>query len=144
MFKERTTSANLFQVWITAYYGWEGKRGKNEDTCSDTLLLCCKCYLNAMSHLKLFSAISFPLKSASAGHSVNRSMQSLLQMMQHYGPHILQKPTEVTELRCLYKPTRTSAQCKAEPSDSKNSLSICDNLSELLMAMQDELDQMSM
>uniref|UniRef100_A0ABI7VWK2 Centrosomal protein 57kDa-like protein 1 n=1 Tax=Felis catus TaxID=9685 RepID=A0ABI7VWK2_FELCA len=65
-------------------------------------------------------------------------------MMQHYGPHILQKPTEVTELRCLYKPTRTSAQCKAEPSDSKNSLSICDNLSELLMAMQDELDQMSM
>uniref|UniRef100_A0ABI7VWF3 Centrosomal protein 57kDa-like protein 1 n=1 Tax=Felis catus TaxID=9685 RepID=A0ABI7VWF3_FELCA len=83
-------------------------------------------------------------KSASAGHSVNRSMQSLLQMMQHYGPHILQKPTEVTELRCLYKPTRTSAQCKAEPSDSKNSLSICDNLSELLMAMQDELDQMSM
>uniref|UniRef100_A0ABI7VXE5 Centrosomal protein 57kDa-like protein 1 n=1 Tax=Felis catus TaxID=9685 RepID=A0ABI7VXE5_FELCA len=42
------------------------------------------------------------------------------------------------------KPTRTSAQCKAEPSDSKNSLSICDNLSELLMAMQDELDQMSM
>ncbi|XP_047713949.1 centrosomal protein CEP57L1 isoform X1 [Prionailurus viverrinus] len=83
-------------------------------------------------------------KSASAGHSVNRSMQSLLQMMQHYEPHILQKPTEVTELRCLYKPTRTSAQCKAEPSDSKNSLSICDNLSELLMAMQDELDQMSM
>uniref|UniRef100_A0A8C8WEP1 Centrosomal protein CEP57L1 n=1 Tax=Panthera leo TaxID=9689 RepID=A0A8C8WEP1_PANLE len=65
-------------------------------------------------------------------------------MMQPYGPHILRKPTEVTELRCLYKPTRTSAQCKAEPSDSKNSLSICDNLSELLMAMQGELDQMSM
>uniref|UniRef100_A0A667I698 Centrosomal protein CEP57L1 n=1 Tax=Lynx canadensis TaxID=61383 RepID=A0A667I698_LYNCA len=42
------------------------------------------------------------------------------------------------------KPTRTSTQCRAEPSDSKNSLSICDNLSELLMAMQDELDQMSM
>uniref|UniRef100_A0ABI7VWG2 Centrosomal protein 57kDa-like protein 1 n=1 Tax=Felis catus TaxID=9685 RepID=A0ABI7VWG2_FELCA len=99
-------------------------------------------------HQQIYSKFeSLPImaeKSASAGHSVNRSMQSLLQMMQHYGPHILQKPTEVTELRCLYKPTRTSAQCKAEPSDSKNSLSICDNLSELLMAMQDELDQMSM
>lgn len=83
-------------------------------------------------------------KSASASHSVNASMQNLLQMMQHYGPHILQKPPEVTEPRCLYKPTRKTSHCKAVPPDPEKSISICDNLSELLMAMQDELDQMSM
>lgn len=71
-------------------------------------------------------------------------MQNLLQMMQHYGPHILQKPPAVTEPRCLYKPTRTTSHCKAVPPDPEKSISICDNLSELLMAMQDELDQMSM
>uniref|UniRef100_A0A8C0MWA8 Centrosomal protein CEP57L1 n=2 Tax=Canis lupus familiaris TaxID=9615 RepID=A0A8C0MWA8_CANLF len=60
---------------------------------------------------------------------------------QHYGPHTHQK---LTEPRCLYKPTRTTSQGKAEPSDSKHSISIGDNLSELLMAMQDELDQMNM
>uniref|UniRef100_A0A8C9B1X2 Centrosomal protein CEP57L1 n=1 Tax=Prolemur simus TaxID=1328070 RepID=A0A8C9B1X2_PROSS len=42
------------------------------------------------------------------------------------------------------KPIRKTSQCKAVPSDSEKSISICDNLSELLMAMQDELDQMSM
>nr|XP_019590551.1 PREDICTED: centrosomal protein CEP57L1 isoform X4 [Rhinolophus sinicus] len=83
-------------------------------------------------------------KSASASRSVNASMQNLLQMMQHYGPHILQKPPEVTEPRCLYKPTRKTSHCKAVPPDPEKSISICDNLSELLMAMQDELDQMSM
>ncbi|XP_074189482.1 centrosomal protein CEP57L1 isoform X5 [Rhinolophus sinicus] len=83
-------------------------------------------------------------KSASASRSVNASMQNLLQMMQHYGPHILQKPPEVTEPRCLYKPTRKTYHCKAVPADPEKSVSICDNLSELLMAMQDELDQMSM
>uniref|UniRef100_A0A2I2ZMJ8 Centrosomal protein CEP57L1 n=1 Tax=Gorilla gorilla gorilla TaxID=9595 RepID=A0A2I2ZMJ8_GORGO len=57
-------------------------------------------------------------------------------MRQHRDPHILQKPFNVTETRCLPKPSRTTAWCK--------SISICDNLSELLMAMQDELDQMSM
>ncbi|KAF6364215.1 centrosomal protein 57 like 1 [Rhinolophus ferrumequinum] len=65
-------------------------------------------------------------------------------MMQHYGPHILQKPPAVTEPRCLYKPTRTTSHCKAVPPDPEKSISICDNLSELLMAMQDEFDQMSM
>ncbi|XP_072687940.1 centrosomal protein CEP57L1 [Canis lupus baileyi] len=80
-------------------------------------------------------------KSSSASHSVNTSVQSLLQVTQHYGPHTHQK---LTEPRCLYKPTRTTSQGKAEPSDSKHSISIGDNLSELLMAMQDELDQMNM
>uniref|UniRef100_F7IHU2 Centrosomal protein CEP57L1 n=1 Tax=Callithrix jacchus TaxID=9483 RepID=F7IHU2_CALJA len=41
------------------------------------------------------------------------------------------------------KPSRTTSWCKAIPTDSEKSISICDNLSELLMAMQDELDQMS-
>nr|KAF6461605.1 centrosomal protein 57 like 1 [Molossus molossus] len=41
------------------------------------------------------------------------------------------------------KPIRTTSQCKALSPDSEKSISICDNLSELLMAMQDELDQMS-
>ncbi|KAM8937578.1 centrosomal protein CEP57L1 isoform 2-T2 [Lycaon pictus] len=80
-------------------------------------------------------------KSSSASHSVNTSVQSLLQVTQHYGPHTHQK---LTEPRCLYKPTRITSQGKAEPSDSKHSISIGDNLSELLMAMQDELDQMNM
>lgn len=103
---------------------------------------CCKFYLNAISHLKLFSAISFPPKPARACHSVNASVQNLLQMVQHYGPQILQKPAEAAEPRCLYKPARTASQCKAVPPDSRKSVSICDNLSELLMAMQEELDQM--
>nr|XP_055116904.1 centrosomal protein CEP57L1 isoform X3 [Symphalangus syndactylus] len=65
-------------------------------------------------------------------------------MRQHRDPHILQKPFNVTETRCLPKPSRTTSWCKAIPPDSEKSISICDNLSELLMAMQDELDQMSM
>ncbi|XP_054578610.1 centrosomal protein CEP57L1 isoform X2 [Eptesicus fuscus] len=80
-------------------------------------------------------------KPARSCHSVNASVQNLLQMVQHYGPQILQKP-EVAEPRCLYKPTRTASQCKVVPPDSEKSVSICDNLSELLMAMQEELDQM--
>ncbi|XP_066103774.1 centrosomal protein CEP57L1 isoform X1 [Saccopteryx bilineata] len=75
--------------------------------------------------------------------SASASMQNLLLMMQHYRQHSLQKPAEVTEPRCLYKPLRTTSQCKAVLPDSENSVSIGDNLSELLMAMQDELDQMT-
>ncbi|XP_065745028.1 centrosomal protein CEP57L1 isoform X3 [Phocoena phocoena] len=64
--------------------------------------------------------------------------------MQHYRPHSLQKLAEVSEPRCLYKPSKSTSQCEAVPSDSEKSISICNNLSELLMAMQDELDQMTM
>ncbi|XP_008993125.4 centrosomal protein CEP57L1 isoform X3 [Callithrix jacchus] len=64
-------------------------------------------------------------------------------MRQHRGPHILQKSSNETEPICLPKPSRTTSWCKAIPTDSEKSISICDNLSELLMAMQDELDQMS-
>ncbi|XP_024611574.1 centrosomal protein CEP57L1 isoform X2 [Neophocaena asiaeorientalis asiaeorientalis] len=82
-------------------------------------------------------------KSASAGHSRNASTQNL-QTMQHYRPHSLQKLAEVSEPRCLYKPSKSTSQSEAVPSDSEKSISICNNLSELLMAMQDELDQMTM
>ncbi|XP_063486760.1 centrosomal protein CEP57L1 isoform X3 [Symphalangus syndactylus] len=92
-----------------------------------------------------FGALPFVAeKSTSASCSVNASMQNFLQMRQHRDPHILQKPFNVTETRCLPKPSRTTSWCKAIPPDSEKSISICDNLSELLMAMQDELDQMSM
>nr|XP_040139120.1 centrosomal protein CEP57L1 isoform X3 [Ictidomys tridecemlineatus] len=79
----------------------------------------------------------------SAASSANGSMYSLLKMMHHCSQCGLQKP-EVTEPRCLYRPTRKTSRYKAVPQDSEKSISICDNLSELLMAMQDELDQMSM
>ncbi|XP_004468460.2 centrosomal protein CEP57L1 isoform X2 [Dasypus novemcinctus] len=84
-------------------------------------------------------------KSASASHSVNANMQNFLQMTQHCDQRILQKNSEVTEPRCLFRPSRRGpSQCKAVPPDSEKSISVCDNLSELLMAMQDELEQMSM
>nr|XP_015304030.1 PREDICTED: centrosomal protein CEP57L1 isoform X3 [Macaca fascicularis] len=92
-----------------------------------------------------FGALPFVAeKSTSANCSVNASMQNLLQRRQHRGPHILQKSFNVAETRCLPRPSRTTSWCKAIPRDSEKSISICDNLSELLMAMQDELDQMSM
>ncbi|XP_017658504.1 centrosomal protein CEP57L1 isoform X3 [Nannospalax galili] len=83
-------------------------------------------------------------KLVSAGCSVNANLQNLLQMVHHCGPYSLQKPAEVTEARCLYKPLRGTSQCKAIPRNSERPVSICDNLSELLVAMQDELDQMSL
>ncbi|ERE82381.1 centrosomal protein CEP57L1-like isoform 1 [Cricetulus griseus] len=46
-------------------------------------------------------------------------------------------------LKCLYKSLGTTSQGKAGPPNSEEPISICDNLSELLMAMQEELDQMT-
>lgn len=105
---------------------------------------CLKRGASQQVHSKFASLPAAAEKSASASHSVNARMQNLLQMMQHRGPRVLQKPPEVPEPRCLYKPTRTTSHCKAVPPDPEKSISICDNLSELLMAMQDELDQMRM
>ncbi|XP_007653015.1 centrosomal protein CEP57L1 isoform X6 [Cricetulus griseus] len=45
--------------------------------------------------------------------------------------------------KCLYKSLGTTSQGKAGPPNSEEPISICDNLSELLMAMQEELDQMT-
>ncbi|XP_021107185.1 centrosomal protein CEP57L1 isoform X2 [Heterocephalus glaber] len=83
-------------------------------------------------------------ESASAGCSVNAGRQSLQHKMYHCSPHVFPKHAHVIEPRCLCKPPRTVSQYNAVPCESEKSVSICDNLSELLMAMQDELDQMSM
>ncbi|KAM4866065.1 centrosomal protein CEP57L1 isoform 2-T4 [Thomomys bottae] len=91
---------------------------------------------------KFRASPSVPEKLASAGSSMNSGLQTLLQMMHDHGPHH-QKPFQVTESRCLHKPARTTFQGRAVPCDSGKSVSICDNLSELLMAMQDELEQMN-
>ncbi|XP_063110059.1 centrosomal protein CEP57L1 isoform X4 [Cavia porcellus] len=76
--------------------------------------------------------------------SVNADRQHLQQKTHRCGSHILPKRAQEIEPRCLCKPPRTVSQYKAVPCESENSISICDSLSELLMAMQDELDQMSM
>ncbi|XP_019064750.1 centrosomal protein CEP57L1 isoform X3 [Fukomys damarensis] len=98
--------------------------------------------------LQIYSKFRAPLfeakKSASAGCSVNAGRQSLQHKTYHCSPHGFPKGTQVIEPRCLCKPPRTISQYKAVPRESEKSISICDNLSELLMAMQDELDQMSM
>ncbi|XP_027630928.1 centrosomal protein CEP57L1 isoform X6 [Tupaia chinensis] len=59
-------------------------------------------------------------------------------------PFVAEKKPEAAEPRCLYKPMQTTSQCKAVSPAPELSTSICDNLSELLIAMQDEMDQMSM
>ncbi|XP_023578065.1 centrosomal protein CEP57L1 isoform X3 [Octodon degus] len=99
--------------------------------------------------LQIYSELRAPLieakKSASAGCSVNASWQDLQQKMPRCGPRNLPKCAQVVEPRCLCKPPRAVSQyCKAVPRGSEKSISICDSLSELLMAMQEELDQMSM
>ncbi|KAI5929711.1 Centrosomal protein CEP57L1 [Manis javanica] len=82
-------------------------------------------------------------KSARASHSVNVSVQSLLQTMQHCGPRGLQGPAVAAGPRCPRRPTRAASQGAAVP-DAEKSISMCDCLSELLIAMHDELDQMGL
>ncbi|XP_036758819.2 centrosomal protein CEP57L1 isoform X3 [Manis pentadactyla] len=85
---------------------------------------------------------SLPLvteKSARAIHSMNVSVQT----MQHCGPRGLQGPAQAAEPRCPRRPTRAASQGAAVP-DAEKSISMCDCLSELLIAMQDELDQMGL
>ncbi|KAM5256215.1 centrosomal protein CEP57L1 isoform 2-T2 [Ctenodactylus gundi] len=60
------------------------------------------------------------------------------------GPCVLQNPAQTSELRCHCRPPRTTSRGKAVPHESEKPVSICENLAELLMAMQDELDQLSM
>ncbi|KAI5140331.1 centrosomal protein CEP57L1 isoform X2 [Manis pentadactyla] len=78
-------------------------------------------------------------KSARAIHSMNVSVQT----MQHCGPRGLQGPAQAAEPRCPRRPTRAASQGAAVP-DAEKSISMCDCLSELLIAMQDELDQMGL
>jgi centrosomal protein CEP57 len=56
----------------------------------------------------------------------------------------LQKPVPVTEAQYPSKPFRTTSQARANPQSSGEPVSICDSLSELLMTMEEELDQMNM
>lgn len=67
----------------------------------------------------------------------------LLQMIGAYGLRSLQRPAPVTELQCRYKPLRTTSQAKAVPPNPGEPVPVCDSLSDLLMAMQEELDQMT-
>ncbi|XP_075410111.1 centrosomal protein CEP57L1 isoform X3 [Tenrec ecaudatus] len=95
--------------------------------------------LTQQSYSKLGAPMPFmPGKSVSSSCSVNTSMQNLLQMMQARGLHTLQAHSKATELRCPCKP-----HSKAVSSDTEKSVTICDHLSELLMAMQAELQQMN-
>lgn len=64
-------------------------------------------------------------------------------MMHAYGLRCLQRPAPVTEPQCRYKPLRTTSRGKAVPPNSGEPIPICDSLSDLLMAMQEESDQMT-
>ncbi|XP_058516012.1 centrosomal protein CEP57L1 isoform X2 [Ochotona princeps] len=91
-----------------------------------------------------FGALPFETeKPASAGSSAHAGVHSVLRTVQQRRPPVLQTPSEVAEHGGRWcKPARKTSSCKAFASDSAKSISMCDNLSELLMAMQDELDQM--
>ncbi|XP_044530271.1 centrosomal protein CEP57L1 isoform X2 [Gracilinanus agilis] len=75
-------------------------------------------------------------KSANVSHSVNTSVQTLLNLMKHGSSPSLQGCPEATERRAIGKRT-----VRSRPTSSYSSVG--DGLSDLLMAMQDELDQMS-
>ncbi|XP_041510567.1 centrosomal protein CEP57L1 isoform X2 [Microtus oregoni] len=64
-------------------------------------------------------------------------------MIGAYGLRSLQRPAPVTELQCRYKPLRTTSQAKAVPPNPGEPVPVCDSLSDLLMAMQEELEQMT-
>uniref|UniRef100_A0A8C9QNX2 Centrosomal protein CEP57L1 n=1 Tax=Spermophilus dauricus TaxID=99837 RepID=A0A8C9QNX2_SPEDA len=102
-----------------------------------------KLFQDKASELQTGLEISKILMSSVSKSKLSKEKKKSSKMMHHCGQCSLQKP-EVTEPRCLYRPTRKTSGYKAVPQDSEKSISICDNLSELLMAMQDELDQMSM
>ncbi|XP_074846869.1 centrosomal protein CEP57L1 isoform X2 [Carettochelys insculpta] len=77
-------------------------------------------------------------KSASSSHSVSANVQSVLHMMKHRSPGVLSRCPEAAERRIS---TRTSA-CLSVSSCSTSS--VTENLSDLLLAIQDELGQMSL
>ncbi|XP_043398695.1 centrosomal protein CEP57L1 isoform X1 [Chelonia mydas] len=77
-------------------------------------------------------------KSASSSHSVSANVQSVLHMMKHRSPCILSRCPEAAEHRI----SRRTIACKSVSSCSTSS-SVTENLSDLLLAIQDELGQMS-
>ncbi|XP_006881222.1 PREDICTED: centrosomal protein CEP57L1 [Elephantulus edwardii] len=64
-------------------------------------------------------------------------------MMQNCDLHTFLKHAKATDPRCLQKHSKIP-QSRAAPPDPEKFIPIYDNLSELLTAMQDELDQMNM
>ncbi|XP_072499116.1 centrosomal protein CEP57L1 isoform X7 [Notamacropus eugenii] len=79
-------------------------------------------------------------KSANESHFVNASVQTILNMMKHGSSPSLQACPEASERRAISKRT---VRCRSTSSYSSKSSSIGDSLTDLVMAMQDELDEMS-
>ncbi|XP_020863874.1 centrosomal protein CEP57L1 isoform X1 [Phascolarctos cinereus] len=79
-------------------------------------------------------------KSANESHFVNASVQTILNMTKHGNSPSLQACPEAPERRAISKRT---VRCRPTSSYSSKSTSIGDGLTDLVMAMQDELDQMS-
>ncbi|XP_068933191.1 centrosomal protein CEP57L1 isoform X3 [Petaurus breviceps papuanus] len=79
-------------------------------------------------------------KSANESHFVNASVQTILNMTKHGNSPSLQACPEAPERRAISKRT---VRCRPTSSYSSKSTSIGDSLTDLVMTMQDELDQMS-
>ncbi|KAM9156666.1 centrosomal protein CEP57L1 isoform 3-T4 [Pangshura tecta] len=77
-------------------------------------------------------------KSASSSHSVSANVQSVLHMMKHRSPCVLSRCVKADEHRI----SRRTIACKSASSCSTSS-SVTENLPDLLLAIQDELGQMS-
>ncbi|XP_037698226.1 centrosomal protein CEP57L1 isoform X5 [Choloepus didactylus] len=103
-----------------------------------------KLFQDKASELQTGLEINRILMSSISKPKYSKEMKKSSKIMQHCDQRALPKRSEVTEPRCRCRPSRRPSQCKAVTPDSEMSISICDNLSELLMAMQDELDQMNM
>ncbi|MEE6475991.1 hypothetical protein FKM82_010932 [Ascaphus truei] len=80
----------------------------------------------------------FPPKSTSSSHSLSANMQSVLHMMKHHSPRVSQPCLRSAER----KPWRTQSASRSVATSSASSAT-GDNLSDLLLALQDELGQMS-
>ncbi|XP_037677172.1 centrosomal protein CEP57L1-like [Choloepus didactylus] len=103
-----------------------------------------KLFQDKASELQTGLEINRILMSSISKPKYSKEMKKSSKIMQHCDQRALPKRSEVTEPRCRCRPSRRPSQCKAVTPDSEMSISICDNLSEVLMAMQDELDQMNM
>ncbi|XP_077158613.1 centrosomal protein CEP57L1 isoform X2 [Paroedura picta] len=77
-------------------------------------------------------------KSASSSHSIVANVQNVLHMMKSRGPHLIPQGPEGAEKRI----SRWTGVCRSGSFCSTSS-SATDNLSDLLLVMQDELGQMS-
>ncbi|KAM8998886.1 centrosomal protein CEP57L1 isoform X6 [Sarcophilus harrisii] len=79
-------------------------------------------------------------QSANESHVVNSNVKTILNMMKHGNSPSLQGCPEANERRAISKRT---LRCRPMSSYSSKSTSTGDGLTDLVMAMQDELDQMN-